>query len=187
MRSFLVYGLSDPRDGQLRYVGKTIRGLSRRLRTHLYPRFLREKSHKNHWLRALVALGLKPEIEVLEECGSWETMNEAERFHIAYWRYIGAALTNSTAGGEEGFGRGRTHTKDARRKIGEGNRGKKRGADHGVRTSRARGGRPIVDQFERRYETMAEAARVLGLRRDSVRKVLIGAYRQTEGYTFRYL
>ena len=38
---FLIYGLVDPRDGQLRYVGKSTSGL-RRPRSHWYPRVIRE-------------------------------------------------------------------------------------------------------------------------------------------------
>ena len=39
-------------------------------------------------------------MEVLEECVSDVAMNEAEQFHIAYWRFIGARLTNGTEGGD---------------------------------------------------------------------------------------
>ena len=39
-------------------------------------------------------------MEVLEECASDAEMNEAEQFHIAYWRFIGARLTNGTEGGD---------------------------------------------------------------------------------------
>lgn len=56
-------------------------------------------NYRIHWLNQLKSLNLKPEIFVIEEV-SEENWQEAERFWIAYFRYIGADLTNSTDGGE---------------------------------------------------------------------------------------
>ena len=96
MGNVFIYGLYDPRNGEIRYVGKTIRGLSR-------PR----ASHGNYclnWEKQLESLGLKKEIRILEEWDgvsdrtSW--LNERERFWIAHHRTAGAKLTNLTNGGE---------------------------------------------------------------------------------------
>lgn len=98
----VIYGLSDPRTNQLRYVGKTRQTLARRLGRHLSPSYLRALTHKNRWLRSLLRAGVHPVIEVLEVCASPLLLDEAERFHIAYWRMIGAHLTNGTDGGDGG-------------------------------------------------------------------------------------
>lgn len=94
---FLIYGLIDPRDGQLRYVGKSSSGL-RRPRRHV--RLLDEKSYKANWVRELVSEGLSPEIEVLEEHQTAVALPEAECYFIAYFRSIGCRLTNLTTGGD---------------------------------------------------------------------------------------
>jgi hypothetical protein len=107
-----VYSLSDPTTKLIRYVGKTERGLERRLREHLYEYNLRSDSPKNLWLRPLVKLNLKPLIETLEEFSNAAEMDEGEAFYVSYLRYIGADLTNTTDGGEIGF-RGR-HTDETK-------------------------------------------------------------------------
>lgn len=96
-----IYGLIDPRDHQLRYVGKTVLQPARRLATHKWQS--RRAKHKRHvlaWISALATEGLTPElveIEVVSPFGDWE---EAERFWIAYFRFVGADLCNLTVGGE---------------------------------------------------------------------------------------
>lgn len=96
-----VYGLVDPRNHQLRYVGKTIKVPRVRLLTHLWQaRKAVRKKHLFAWLTGLEAAGFKPEIVIFEQVppgGDWE---EAEQFWIAYFLFVGANLCNLTIGGE---------------------------------------------------------------------------------------
>ncbi len=94
-----IYGLLDPRTGELGYVGKTVKSLSWRLKSHLTPTALKQKTHKACWLRCLVGLGLTPEIFLIEQVAD-EDVDEAEVFWIAYFRSIGAELCNHTPGGD---------------------------------------------------------------------------------------
>ena len=55
-----IYSLSDPRTGEIRYVGKTV-NLKRRLYGHLYDD---EKTHKSAWIKSLKRLGLKPQLDI---------------------------------------------------------------------------------------------------------------------------
>lgn len=55
-----------------------------------------------------------------------------------------------------------------------------------IQISRSQGGRPIVDQHGRRYETTAEAARIHGLSSGTLHQVLNGQRRHTHGFVFRY-
>lgn len=99
---FIVYGLCDPRSGEVRWVGQSKHGLSR-------PRSLVSKRAAEKcnlgcgkWLRELSSQKLHPTIQVLEECMDVDHLNEAEKRHIAEWRErIGIRLTNVTAGGSE--------------------------------------------------------------------------------------
>jgi len=99
---FLIYGLIDPRDGQLRYVGKSCEGL-KRPRAHA-RRLKWDRGYCRNWVKSLADLGLRPSIEVLETCDSPEALIEAEQFHIAYFRMVGCNLTNLTAGGDGQWG-----------------------------------------------------------------------------------
>ena len=95
MSKYLVYSLSDPRTEEIRYVGQSSRGMIRPKQPHA--------AHCRSWELNLLEVGLKPEVEVLEE---WdgngdpvEWLNQTEIFWIATWRFMGAALTNLTDGG----------------------------------------------------------------------------------------
>lgn len=96
----IVYALIDPTSTEIRYVGKTAKAPCLRLAQHLQPSALRAKNHKSTWLRKLHVSGITPELHVVETCDTVESLNESERFWISYFRYIGAALTNSTDGGD---------------------------------------------------------------------------------------
>ena len=188
---FLVYGLIDPRDGQLRYVGKSTSGLARP-RQHVQPAFLkRDRRHKGNWVRSLVALGMRPEVEVLEVHESAETLAEAECFYIAYFRSLGCRLTNLTDGGEGQVGW--TPTVETRAKIAMAHRGTPMSEKTKRSIAAALTGRPcpanglrVADENGTVYESLCDAARRLGLRSDVLsRRLKRGqSYR---GHVFRYL
>jgi hypothetical protein len=94
-RPAYIYALIDPRDGEVRYVGKAIDPYVR-LNSHLG-----EKNHrrKSRWLNVLVQQCLIPKVVVLEctNTGGWQA---AERSWIKFYRSIGADLTIHTNGGE---------------------------------------------------------------------------------------
>jgi hypothetical protein len=96
-----IYGYIDPRNGHLRYVGKTSCGMKR-------PKnFIQHAGHCLNWVKNLAQDNLKPEIVILEELSveaSNADLNEAERHHIAYWKFLGCELTNHRLGGEGGAG-----------------------------------------------------------------------------------
>lgn len=96
-----IYGLIDPRNQQLRYVGKTV--LAPQRRTDVHRLRARAEPHKRHsmaWILGLEREGLKPEIEILETIEPGGNWVEAEQFWIAYFRMVGANLCNHSAGGE---------------------------------------------------------------------------------------
>lgn len=103
----VIYGAVDPRSEELRYVGKVHRkdgedddgAIRRRFRGHRYDGKKPLQSHRHKWLRALSKAGVEPEAFAIETVGnsSWE---EAERFWITYFRFLGCRLVNATDGGE---------------------------------------------------------------------------------------
>jgi hypothetical protein len=90
-----IYGLADPRDHEIRYVGKTSLELGARLDWHI-----KEPTNRGmaEWLGTLWLCGIRPEIAVLEVCHvtSWE---KSERSWIARLRKVGRML-NIEDGGE---------------------------------------------------------------------------------------
>ena len=148
-----VYYLLDPRNGSTpragdrAYVGYT-KDIVARLKAHLAPRHLAEQSIATCWLRSLVANGITPTMSV--RCVV-QTADEAKRIEIALitaLRLRGMALVNATAGGD-GVVEFR-HTDDAKQRIGEAWKGKRRGsftAEHRQKLSvAARRRSPICDQ-----------------------------------------
>jgi hypothetical protein len=87
--------------GEIRYIGKTARGLVYRRAQHIYEARVRDrKRYVLHWLRELLAEGLLPEITSLEEVDGADDWQERERFWIAYGRAEGWPLTNIADGGK---------------------------------------------------------------------------------------
>lgn len=197
-----VYGLVDPRTRELRYIGQST-NVARRVRRHLTASSMQGETHKNRWLRGLIAGGFKPEFFVIDNASSKEELNQAERFFIAYFRALGARLTNTTDGGD-GLVRGSKRSPEIRARlsvalkgrhvsretcarISAAKTGKKLGVDVGLRQSRARGSRPLVDQFGDTYENDAHAARVLLLSPGMANRVARGQMKQTKGYVFAFI
>jgi len=83
---FLIYGLIDPRDRCLRYVGKTHKRREIRLSEHIEAAREGQSSRVYRWIRGLLKLDLVPEIFVLERVPGTDDWGEAERRNIAFWR-----------------------------------------------------------------------------------------------------
>jgi hypothetical protein len=116
---FIIYGLLDTRPdriGELRYIGKSTRGLVRAMERH--------NGRCGNWLKAIRGLGLRPDIDILFAS---ETENETELFEdeqllISYYRFIGCDLTNLSCGGEGP--RGHKKTPEHIAKLAAANKGK---------------------------------------------------------------
>lgn len=197
---YLIYGLVDPRDGQLRYIGKSSSG-RRRPQAHGSPSYLaRDTTYKANWIRSLKSLGLSYKIVIIHEFQEPEILGLAETFWIAYFRGLGAKLTNLTDGGE-----GYNLTPEHKAKIQDAHlrSGHKplestwrkalevRQADPNSSLKLAQGHKgykTFKDQCGNIYITIQGAARQLGLSAGNVHSVLNKhpAYRHTKGYVFRY-
>lgn len=94
-----IYTLSDPRDNQIRYVGKTVKKLKDRFMDHLSESERGIKTYKCNWVRKLLKEDVIPEINLLDEVIEedwvfWET------YWISQMKEWGFRLTNQTNGGE---------------------------------------------------------------------------------------
>ncbi len=118
-RIVFIYGLRDPRDDVIKYVGKT-NDLRKRLNYHLKGAG-RHQTPKNNWLLKLKSLGLKPEMMVLEEVpeNKWE---DAERSWIEFFRCKSDQLKNICDGGK---GRNGPLSEEAKRRLSMAGKGRK--------------------------------------------------------------
>lgn len=115
----VIYGLTDPRNMELRYVGFTSKDLNLRLNGHISDAS-RYENHRTHWLQSLMKEGLRPDIFVLQETDE-QNWKEDEQWNIQYWRSIGSRLTNSNVGGE-----GNLHpSEETRNKMSKSSMGRK--------------------------------------------------------------
>lgn len=83
---YLIYGLVDPRNRCLRYVGKTHKRREIRLAEHILRASLGRRAPVYEWIRSLQAEGLAPEIFVLERVPATASWRMAEREAISRWQ-----------------------------------------------------------------------------------------------------
>lgn len=213
---FIIYGLFDPRDGQLRYVGLSSRGFARPRHHLLQARCDTKKGrrthqcHRTNWIMKLDRLGMKYGIVILQEFEDEAVLNQAEVFWIKYFREMGCQLTNQTDGGEGTFGwapspewrkrqsermKGKRYSlgvhpsNETRKRMSDSHLGKTTGPhseERRLKNSRSQGGRAIVDNTGKIYQTIAEASRKLNLDERAVGAVVRGKRKTHHGYTFTY-
>lgn len=124
-RIVYIYQLIDPTTMQVRYIGKTVTKLSDRLKVHLHQsKKAKRHTYKEAWIKGLMNRGLKPVIELIEECNSFNWV-EREKYWIGYARQNDWPITNLSEGGD-GF-HGVRHTESWKRNLSERMKGNKLG------------------------------------------------------------
>lgn len=125
MKPTTIYALCHPVTNEIRYVGKTINPRTR-YKEHIGST---KGTHCNKWVRSL-----KPSIPIFVELevvsSDWI---EAEQFWIAYFKSLGARLTNLTAGGEGMVGY--TATEETRKRISSATAGRRLTPEHRLKIS----------------------------------------------------
>ena len=143
MASYFVYSLIDPRNKEIRYIGKTVVSLSTRLSQHIYAaKNNKWKSHVNNWIVSVLNSGNNPVVNVLSVVSDKYVLAKEEIRLIAYYLKRGARLTNLTNGGDGAPGRKLSDSsKEKLRKANTGKigywTGKKRDPETGKKISQA--------------------------------------------------
>lgn len=126
-REVHIYVLKHPDTLEVRYVGKTVRGLSRRLGNHIAnAKGNKHNKHLSNWILSILRENKRPIIELLETCQS-NTWQEREQYWISQF----PNLINLTAGGDGCIGF--IHNSEAIEKI----RQSKIGTKHSVEFKKA--------------------------------------------------
>lgn len=98
-----IYKLLDPITKEIRYIGKTVKSLDKRLNDHIYD-CKRATNHRTNWINSLLKKELIPIIEEIENV-PWSKSQDREMYWIAYFKEKGYKLCNATIGGEGCLGR----------------------------------------------------------------------------------
>ena len=160
-----IYVLKDPRTDIVRYVGATTQTLNRRLVGHVWDAKNLSGTRKINWIKQLLELRLKPQIELLEETEDWIVR---EKYWVSYYKQR-TELVNSTSGGEGVFKKDKNSIK---------------------RSSEAKY-TPII-QFSLAGEVIQEwpcikdATIALGLARNSIKNNLRGRSASCGGFIWKY-
>jgi hypothetical protein len=112
--------LSDPRNNQIRYVGKSNKPISRLL-GHLND-INNSNTYKNNWIKSLLKQNLKPILEIIDEVDIFDWIFW-EKYWISQFKAWGFKLTNLTEGGDGFKGQ---HSELTKQKMSKTRKGVKR-------------------------------------------------------------
>jgi hypothetical protein len=98
----------------IKYIGITTQSINNRLSQHLNkPTNIRMKL----WFETLKKQNLKPKVEIIKECSSYNDLLESEINEIKKYRLLNQDILNMADGGDINPMFGKTHTSEARAKI----------------------------------------------------------------------
>jgi hypothetical protein len=144
---FIVYALTDPRSGEVRYIGKSCSGLKR-------PMHGTYSAHCASWIKSLLMQGMKYGIMVLGEFSNGVRLGDYERWAIAYARGLGWRLTNQTDGGGGLF----NPSKDVRERLRTSHLGQKRSVETIDKWRTSIRGRKHSEETKKRMSEVRRAA-----------------------------
>lgn len=160
-RKVKIYVLKHPDTLEVRYVGKTVRSLSRRIGNHIAnAKGNKHNKHLSNWILSILKENKRPIIELIEECENsvWE---DREKFWISQY----TNLINLTEGGDgcRGFihnritieklrlvNKGRRHTEDFKSNMSKRLKGKPLSKEHVAKIAKANTGRKASEETRRR-------------------------------------
>lgn len=201
-----IYGLKDPRDCQIKYIGKTI-NIDRRIKEHNQIH-RNKKSKKNSWITHLIRNGMQPIMEVLEECEESRWI-EREKYWIKYYQGLGFDLKNMTSGGESNHGyifteedrlklsksqklRHKTNpvTKETRVKLSKKAKENLNGLDN-LKLGSKKSQIPIIQKTKdgkiiKEWESLQKVADELGIERSNISHCLRGRIKTSGGFKWEY-
>ena len=156
IRPVKIYVLKHPDTLEVRYVGKTVRSLSRRLGNHIAnAKGNKHNKHLSNWIINILNKNKRPIIELLEEC-DYSVWQEREQYWISQF----PNLINLTKGGDGCLGfiqdestkeklriamTGRKHTEEFKQNISLRLKGKPLSEEHKANIGKANSGRKATE------------------------------------------
>ncbi len=161
-----IYGLVDPRNNKIRYIGKTIHPKNR-LSGHISEcKNKKVIHHRAKWIRSILKLNLRPLIKFIKIC----PLDEFYKYESEYIKlYESNNLTNSDMSGSGNIGR--------RREI----------IDRQInKVSKIVYQYDLNGNFIKEYKSVRDASRNLGINHSNISRCCRGEYKHTYGFIFRY-
>jgi len=159
-----IYALIDPRDNQIRYIGKTISPKSR-LKSHITE--CRTADHyRARWINILVALDIRPIMKILKICPLVDFV-KYETYYIKL--YKDNKLTNSDETGQGNVNRHKEIIDKAAEKI-----------------SRIVYQYDLDGNFIEKYKSTRDAALKLSLSHSNISRCCNGISKHAGGFIFKY-
>ena len=161
-----IYALIDPRNNEVRYIGKTIHP-KKRLSHHISECKRNNVLHyRSNWIKKLLSLDMKPLLKILKIC-SLSEFEEYEKYYIKF--YKGSRLTNSDETGQGNIGR----KKEVIERI-------------KAKTSRKVYKYNLDGIFLNEYKSVREASRLLNLSHSNISRCCNYISKHCGGFIFRY-
>ena len=161
IRPVKIYVLKHPDTLEIRYVGKTVRSLSRRLGNHIAnAKGNKHNKHLSNWVISILNDNKRPIIELLEEC-EYSVWQEREKFWISQF----PNLINLTEGGDGCLGFihddstkeklrmamiGRKHTEEFKQAMSLRLKGKPLSEEHKANIGKANSGKKATDATKKK-------------------------------------
>ena len=160
-RRVKIYVLKHPDTLEIRYVGKTVRSLNRRLGNHIAnAKGNKHNKHLSNWIMSILKEGKRPIIELIEECDNsvWE---EREKYWISQYNN----LINLTEGGDGCIGfihnsetinklrlinLGRKHTEEFKKAMSKRLKGISHSKEHSAKIAKANTGKKASEETKKR-------------------------------------
>ena len=156
IRPVKIYVLKHPDTLEVRYVGKTVRSLSKRLGNHIAnAKGNKHNKHLSNWIINILNNNKRPIIELLEEC-DYSVWQEREQYWISQF----PNLINLTKGGDGCLGfiqdestkeklriamTGRKHTEEFKQNMSLRLKGKPLSEEHKANIGKANSGRKATE------------------------------------------
>src|SRR5579859_3031101 len=88
---YTIYALIDPRNNEVRYIGKTCLALETRIQNHIVQM---DNDEKSLWIQELRTIQKQPIIQAIEENLTREQADQKEIYWINYFVKKGVKLSN---------------------------------------------------------------------------------------------
>ncbi len=208
-----IYILKHPDTLEVKYVGKTIQTLKKRLSGHITKAKRSRTTHISCWIYSLLLQNKKPVIELLEEVENWVEREQ-------YWINFYPNLCNHSIGGESGtLGykmtdkhkekisnslKGKKRNKEVRDKISKSHKGKKLKKSTKLKLkqintgkkyskqSRIKRGSKNVEQYDKNgnlintFYSLGFAAEQTGFSKGNISSACLGYLKSAYGYIWKY-
>jgi len=167
MKKTYIYGLIDPRDNKIKYIGKSNDPI-KRLKSHIYNSINNKKKRtkKENWIIKLINNFLQPEIKILIEC-EYDKHEYWEEYYIKKYETF-------NENNYDIFGKGKISNP-----INLGVINKKKLSKKILKYD-------VDGRFICEYQSLRNAEKLSGISHGNISKACRGIYKHAGGFIFKY-